>query len=105
MVHDDNELDRLLMGRSVPEMRSNLEHRILQSSLAASPEEKVSSVSGLRGVVHAFFDLCLVPRPALAMIIVLGLGLVTGGAYTGVDDVDAYFLAANEVPDMEGFYE
>lgn len=108
MVHND-ELDRLLADRHVPEMRSNLEHRILQASLQGTMAGVCERERKKRSVLKTFFDFCLVPRPAFAMVVVLFLGVAMGGVYvpesTDGIDVDAFFLTAANIADMESLYE
>ena len=100
---DDNELNRILKARAVPPMRSNLEHHILQVSLASDKNYDISSSSTVLGVFTAVLDALILPQPALSMALVLVFGLVLGGYSAGVSevstniDVDAYFLTAETI--------
>lgn len=100
---DDNELNKILKVRAVPPMRSNLEHRIVQASLASDKDRDISKGNPLLAVFTAILDALILPKPALSMALVLVLGLVLGGYSAGVSeastniDVDAYFLAAETI--------
>ncbi|PCI99973.1 MAG: hypothetical protein COB14_05335 [Alphaproteobacteria bacterium] len=100
---DDNELNKILKARAVPPMRSNLEHRIVQASLASGKNQDISSGNGISAIFTAVFDALILPKPALSMALVLVFGLVLGGYSAGVSeastniDVDAYFLTAETI--------
>ncbi len=105
MVHDlDKELDALLSKRAVPEMRSNLEHRIIQASLkqevhVAGRQSEGGFFAGLKAVL----DNIVLPQPALALMMVLMVGGVLGAYSPDVmqeDDVDSfesYIMTSDEI--------
>ncbi|MCK5374991.1 MAG: hypothetical protein KAJ40_06880, partial [Alphaproteobacteria bacterium] len=78
MGHDDLEqqLDALLAQRTVPEMRSNLAFRIIETSRTVQQErsgfaglsEKIKSVRcSFLKVIEAVLDCIALPRPAFAI--------------------------------------
>ena len=107
MVHDDDRLDEILRSRRVPEMRSNLEHRIVQASLQQDKQKGKAQGGGiLDGILSSIFDNLLVPQPVLAMAFLLVFGVAIGGyplessLYDTGSDMDAdtmaFFLEADD---------
>ncbi len=86
-------------------MRSNLEHRIIEKSLAMSRPKRRS-----KGMVASFFDAFVLPKPAVSMAVALIIGVMSGlysaGTANNINDVDAdvyaYFL---NMPDTAQNYE
>jgi len=109
-VMDDEQLNVLLKQREVPEMRSNLAHRIIEAARDV-PQEKAGLDKLLeksRGAGHAFLkgvanvsDHVALPQPvfAVAMVVVMIGGAVLGfiGEQTLYDssDVEAYIMATD----------
>ncbi len=96
----DKDLEEILSKRAVPEMRSNLEHRIIQASLA----QEVSKKAGSGGVVirafKDFIDSLVLPNPALSLSMVLLIGLVLGAYSGGViqdyNSLEAYIMMGSD---------
>lgn len=92
----DKELDALLSKRSVPEMRSNLEHRIIQASLKPAPEQG-GMLRGLREFMETIFRNFVIPQPALVMTLVLMCGVIMGGYSDDITEYAGYTTASTAI--------
>ncbi len=125
MDHDnfDEQLDKLLNQRGVPEMRSNLAHRIIEASRDVPQEkeglDKLTALCRGAGMVFlkgvtSVLDHVALPQPAFAVaiaVVMIGgamLGAHTGGLNTATllsdngyaplydsSDVEAYIMATD----------
>lgn len=99
----DQDLDVLLKARAVPEMRSNLEHQIIQASLLQDKQSKTQGVGNLFRTVRDFMDCMVLPQPALAMIMVLVIGAAIGTYSSDIlsvddaQDVEAYMMIIDDI--------
>ncbi|MGH1457162.1 MAG: hypothetical protein ACRBDI_10305 [Alphaproteobacteria bacterium] len=79
MEEDSKKLDAVLGRRSVPEMRSNLEYRIIQAAKAGRQVQKEKGFfAGLNAAIDEFFCGLALPKPAISMSVVLVLAIMTG---------------------------
>ncbi len=113
-IHADNErFDAVLRQRSVPEMRSHLEHRIIQAAKAGRQVQKERGfLYGINAAIDEFFSGLALPRPALSMAVVLLFAVMTGvyGDYAFVPDLDeandmAVYMEFETVAGYGGAYE
>ena len=95
----DKELDALLSKRFVPEMRSNLEHRIIQASLKPDPDQD-GMLRGIKGFMEAISRNFVIPQPALVMTLVLMCGVIMGG-YSDYITEYAGYTATSTAMDAE----
>ena len=89
----DKDLDALLSKRSVPEMRSNLEHRIIQASLKPAPEGG-GVLKGIKSFMDGVSQLFVIPQPALVMTLVLMCGFIMGGYSDSITEYAGYTVAS-----------
>ena len=120
MDHDisDEQLDVLLKQRAVPEMRSNLAHRIIDASRDV-PQQKTGlarfgafgkDAGGalLKGVA-SILDHVALPQPAFAMaavVVMIGgmvLGAQTGGLSTLTLSSNAEYTSTYDSSDVEAY--
>ena len=92
----DKELDALLSKRSVPEMRSNLEHRIIQASLKPAPEER-GILGGIKSFMETISRNFVIPQPALVMTLVLLCGVIMGGYSDYITEYAGYTAASTSI--------
>ncbi|MGH1402953.1 MAG: hypothetical protein ACRBDL_01790 [Alphaproteobacteria bacterium] len=104
-------LDGILERRYIPEMRSNLEHRITEKAKYETPNvllksDNRSSLSA--NILSSFLDGFLLPRPVLSMAVLLCFGFGVG-TYTDVQrvdeggDVSEYFSLSDDEIGYEDF--
>ena len=95
----DQELDRLMQKRSVPEMRSNLAERIIDTAYQQTQQERRKRKSWL----HTFNDIFLIPKPAFVIAALFMIGIAMGMSVDMSDatiqgeTVSAYFYTAETV--------
>ena len=100
MVDDD--LEKLLRARVVPEMRSHLEHRIIAASREVTSLTQDVRRRGIAVIFSEIFDAIMIPRPVLSLAVVLVLGAFMGlysGPIDGAmdNDMDVFFLVAEDI--------
>lgn len=79
MVEDSKRFDAVLERRSVPEMRSNLEYRIIQAAKAGKKAHQQRGIwAGINAAIDEFFDGLLLPAPAYSLAFVLLVALFLG---------------------------
>jgi len=82
----DEQLDALLAQRTVPEMRSNLAHRIIEASQDVKQDDVLYKKVGgalLKGAV-SILDSVALPQPVFAVaVVVVMIGGAVLGARTG----------------------
>ena len=99
----DQNLDVLLKTRAVPDMRSNLEHRIIQKSLNQEKQSKTQDIGNFFRAVRDFMDCMVLPQPALAMVMVLVIGAAIGTYSSEIltvdddQDVEAYMMIIDDI--------
>ena len=101
MVGQPKNLDDVLRCRSIPQMRSNLEHRIIQAALARQEARRHHGfMAGMRVAIDIFFDGILLPRPALSMAVVLVFSMLLGvyvdgliGNSNSIEDVAEEYMS------------
>lgn len=96
MDHRDKEFEAVLRTRTVPPMRSNLEHRII----AAAGRMQQTSVAARQSLWSLITGQMVVPQPALVFSLVLCFGLALGVMGYPMDegavaDTEYFFLNAN----------
>ncbi len=84
MDHTDK-LDDILNTRAVPEMRSNLAHRIIERAARETQAQNRESFD-LKGLIQTLFDQFLIPQPIALMIAMMVIG-----AYIGMYPVNSIF--------------
>jgi len=107
----DEQLDALLAQRIVPEMRSNLAHRIIEAS-HEMPQDDVfyKKVGGafLKGVA-SILDCVALPQPVFAVAVVvimlggMALGARTGGLRNATLLSDIGYISSDDSSDVETF--
>ncbi len=102
VMDKDIDLDALLSKRKVPEMRSNLEHRIIQASLnEAHSIDCDGDKAGVFGVFRDFIDSLVLPQPTLVLSMVLLLGIVMGAYSSDVlqnhTSLEAYIMMGSDM--------
>lgn len=103
-----DDLDKVLGLRHVPEMRSHLEHRIIEASRhERRGAQRNSGLIGIKRAVEAFFDGIILPAPAYSLAVVLfaalflgfygdsGFVLLEGGG--GSQDISEYLSLGGEM--------
>ena len=70
----DQELDRLMHARHVPEMRSNLAERIIDAAQVQQKQGRSKPASWLL----AFNDVFMIPKPAYVMAVLFVIGIAMG---------------------------
>ena len=97
---DEREFDQFLENRFVPQMPSNMAHRIIEASCSLEQDEVFTGVKRwMRGFLEGF----IVPQPAFALGVFLLIGLTLGilgdGASflpgVGTDDLSLAFEAGD----------
>ena len=83
---DDAILDKILRTRQVPEMRSNLEQRIIDAAARSSMSQSAPKKMGLvASLMNALDDLVSLPQPVVSLMVVIiigaGIGLYSGEYY------------------------
>ncbi len=81
-------LDNVLKKRYLPDMRTNLEHRIIMAAASDVAHGKDQKQPGL---LSGLLSGILLPRPVLSLLLLLFVGFGIGlgsGTYTGVQSVD-----------------
>lgn len=107
---DDNKaLDDLLNARRIPQMRSNLEYRIIE-------EARRSSVTGAanhreagkrRSLFASIWDGLLIPAPTVSLAVVLLIGAWGGLSFDvsqmAVEDIESMYFNASEMAEYGEF--
>jgi len=76
---DSNNFENILKSRKVPEMRSNLEYRIIQAAKAGREVRAQRGFwAGVNAAIDEFFDGILLPAPAYSLSLVLLFALFFG---------------------------
>lgn len=95
---DDRELDQILMQRGVPDMRSNLEARIIEAAKKSQQKRDLymrAESLGISAWVNDFMKEFIMPKPALAACLVLVLGIAMGVIiqdYSGTSEEDMIYV-------------
>ncbi len=72
-------LEDVLGMREVPEMRSNLENRIIQAAkVGKRVHQKRGLWAGINAAIEEFFDGLLLPAPAYSLAVILLITLFLG---------------------------
>lgn len=101
-LDDERRFEETLHERSFEEASPGLERRIIDAS-GAAPERGRNSVLGLLGAIFSEFPL---PRPAIALPLLLVLGMAAGYLYANYDERDTQGVQLAELLYYEeGYYE
>lgn len=86
VMGSNEQLEALLSIRDVPEMRGDLESRILQASAAQLhvKRRQFNFIDAINKGINSVLDCVLLPSPAYAMAVVLIVGAVIG-LYSGAE--------------------